>query len=45
MKYNNIHINLISSLCSWRNTFKADIIFEKGSLHIDNLVKWGKVPY
>ena len=45
MKYNNIHINLISSLCSWRNTFKADIIFEKGSLHIDNLVKWGESTF
>ena len=25
----------------WRNTFKCDLIFEKGSIHVDSLCKWG----
>jgi predicted dehydrogenase len=36
-----IHIDLEMSLCSWRNTFRLDIIGEKGSMHIDSLCKWG----
>jgi predicted dehydrogenase len=45
MQYKKSIINLNVSLCSWRNTFKADIIFKKGSLHIDNLVKWGESTF
>jgi predicted dehydrogenase len=29
------------SLLSWRNHFRADIIGDTGSLHIDGLAKWG----
>lgn len=29
------------TLCSWRNSFSADIIGSEGSLHIDSLCKWG----
>ena len=25
----------------WRNSFKCDIIYENGSIHIDSLCKWG----
>ncbi len=34
-------IQLEVSLCMWRNTFKCDLIFEKGSIHVDSLCKWG----
>ena len=34
-------IELEATLLSWRNTFKADIIGENGSAHIDCLCKWG----
>ncbi len=34
-------IHLEVSLCMWRNTFRCDLVFEKGSLHIDSLCKWG----
>ena len=33
--------NFSTSIINWRNTFKADIIGSKGSLHIDSLCKWG----
>ncbi len=33
--------NFTTSIISWRNTFKADIIGSNGSLHIDCLCKWG----
>jgi len=33
--------NFSTSIINWRNTFKADIIGSKGSLHIDCLCKWG----
>lgn len=29
------------TLCSWRNSFSADIMGSEGSLHIDSLCKWG----
>lgn len=29
------------TLCSWRNSFSADIIGSEGSIHIDSLCKWG----
>ncbi|GIW78852.1 MAG: oxidoreductase [Gemmatales bacterium] len=34
-------LELETSLLSWRNSFKADIYGEKGSLHVDCLCKWG----
>ena len=34
-------IQLEVSLCMWRNSFKCDIIYENGSIHIDSLCKWG----
>ena len=33
--------NFSTSIINWRNTFSADIIGTKGSLHIDCLCKWG----
>jgi len=33
--------NFSTSIINWRNTFRADIIGTKGSLHIDCLCKWG----
>ena len=38
---NNILIQCEASLCSWKNTFTCDIFCEKGSMHIENLCKWG----
>jgi scyllo-inositol 2-dehydrogenase (NADP+) len=32
---------LEATLLSWRNSFRADVIGEKGSAHIDCLCKWG----
>lgn len=29
------------TLLSWRNTFRVDILGERGSMHIDGLCKWG----
>ena len=29
------------TLLSWRNSFRADVIGERGSAHIDSLCKWG----
>lgn len=29
------------SLCSWRNSFKVDIVGSEGSVHVDSLCKWG----
>ncbi len=29
------------TLLSWKNTFRADIVGEKGSLHMNGLCKWG----
>lgn len=36
------HIQVELSLLSWRNSFRAEIIGSKGSLHIDGLAKWGE---
>lgn len=37
----DIKMELTLSLLSWRNSFYADIIGEKGSVHVDSLCKWG----
>jgi scyllo-inositol 2-dehydrogenase (NADP+) len=29
------------SLLSWRNSFRAEIVGEEGSIHLDSLCKWG----
>jgi len=34
-------VTLEGTLLSWRNTFRCDILAEKGSAHIDCLCKWG----
>ena len=44
-KKNNPLIELEMSLCSWKNEFKVDIIGSKGSLHINNLCKWGNSKF
>lgn len=36
-----IKIQLEMTLCMWKNSFYADIIGEKGSIHINSLCKWG----
>ena len=36
-----IYIQLEMTLCMWKNTFKCDIIGKKGSIHVNNLCKWG----
>jgi len=35
------HVFAELSLLSWRNHFRAEIVGESGSLHIDGLAKWG----
>jgi hypothetical protein len=40
-RYNKIELQLVVSLCMWRNTFQCDIIGEMGSAHITSLCKWG----
>ena len=37
----NPYIEIEMSLCMWKNYFSCDIIGESGSLHIQNLCKWG----
>jgi predicted dehydrogenase len=39
--YSKIELELVVSLCMWRNTFQCDIIGEMGSAHISSLCKWG----
>jgi predicted dehydrogenase len=34
-------ITLEMTTCMWKNTFRADIIGSRGSLHIEGLGKWG----
>ena len=34
-------LRLEATLLSWKNTFAADIVGEKGSLHLNGLCKWG----
>lgn len=34
-------ITLEATLLSWKNTFRLDLLCEKGSAHIDCLCKWG----
>lgn len=36
-----VQVRLEATLLSWRNTFRLDILAEKGSIHIDCLCKWG----
>jgi predicted dehydrogenase len=36
------HIQVELSLLSWRNTFRAEIVGSRGSIHIDGLAKWGE---
>lgn len=36
-----IKASFTTSVINWRNTFKADILGSKGSIHIDCLCKWG----
>jgi scyllo-inositol 2-dehydrogenase (NADP+) len=33
------------TLLSWRNSFRADVIGERGSAHIDSLCKWGPTTF
>lgn len=35
-------VTLQITSCMWKNTFQADIVGSKGSLHIEGLAKWGK---
>jgi predicted dehydrogenase len=35
-------ITLEMTACMWKNTFRADIVGSKGSLHIEGLAKWGR---
>jgi scyllo-inositol 2-dehydrogenase (NADP+) len=37
----NPEIILEVSLLSWRNSFRAEIVGEGGSIHLDSLCKWG----
>lgn len=37
-----IYTNIEMSYCSWKNSFKLEIIGSKGSIYIDNLCKWGQ---
>jgi len=37
----NIQFNLGMTYCSWKNTFRCEIIGEKGSIQISSLCKWG----
>jgi len=42
LEYNNkIRINLEGTLLSWKNKFHLDIFGKKGSIHMNNLCKWG----
>lgn len=34
-----------ATYCSWKNTFRCDIIGELGSIHLDGLTKWGESYY
>ncbi len=38
---NSISIIMQMSYLMWKNTFKLDVIGQKGSLHLDGLCKWG----
>ena len=39
---NQIFTNIEMSYCSWKNSFKLEIIGSKGSIYINNLCKWGQ---
>lgn len=36
-----INMQLEMTYCMWKNDFSCDIIFERGSLHVNSLCKWG----
>jgi predicted dehydrogenase len=38
-------IELSMSLLSWRNEFRADVVGDRGSAHIDSLCKWGPTTF
>jgi predicted dehydrogenase len=38
---NSPELDFEMTLLSWRNTFRCDVLAEKGSAHIDCLCKWG----
>ncbi|WP_428079399.1 Gfo/Idh/MocA family protein [Candidatus Pelagibacter sp.] len=40
-RFKKIHIQLEMTLCMWKNNMDLDLIFEKGSVHMNNLCKWG----
>lgn len=42
MKMREINLELVSSFCSWKNTFCIEIFGQKGSAKIESLAKWGK---
>lgn len=44
-KVNNIFFQLEASYCMWKNKFYCEIIGEKGSLHLNSLLKWGKTTF
>ena len=41
----SIKINLEISYVMWKNTFTCDLLASKGSVHINNLCKWGKSTF
>ena len=41
-KTKSFNLELVSSFCSWKNTFNIEIVGKKGSAKIDSLSKWGK---
>ena len=38
---NNLTLKFTTSLIDWKNKFEINIIGEKGSIHVNNLCKWG----
>lgn len=38
---NNIKVNIEITYCSWKNTFRLNLIGKNGSININNLCKWG----
>lgn len=36
-----VYYNLEMTSCSWKNSFNLDMLGSKGSLHVENLCKWG----
>lgn len=40
-RHHGISFTLEMSLLSWRNSFSAELVGSKGSIHLDSLCKWG----